>query len=217
MIRINLLLTVGLSAALLASVPLFSVQGPSLSIAQTSPAAENSGQTVHLEGQLKAGDVFERAIERELVFQLNPNHGPEISGWTIKIHPKIETQGTDAEFISVVTPPYRSSNARYLDNSYGISAKEAVAWTPRTFYFVLDKEGHKRASDALNKVLWPYNYSEGEVHAAGKALDDLPKGEGELRILDSKILEGRNEKDLGKIEWIKFAVDLKFPPAKETK
>lgn len=204
--------------ALLASTPLFHGRGASPSMEQNrGVTAENAPRTVHFAGELKGREVFAKEIGQHLVFRLNPAREPNISGWTIEIHPKNETSGEYTEFVYVVTPPYRFRNARYLDTSYGISAKEAVAWTPRTFYFVLDKDEYKLAGDALDKTLWPGNYSDDVVDAAGKVLEELTKGEGELRILDSKISEGKNEKESGKIDWLKFAVELKFPAAKGPK
>jgi hypothetical protein len=202
----------------LARDPFFPERSAFPSMEQTSGlTAEDAAHTVHFEGELKASEAFEKAIGRDLIFRLEPNREPKISGWTIEIHPKNEAPGEYTEFVYVVTPPYRSTNARYLDTSYGATAKEAVAWTPRTFYFVLDKGDYKRAGDALDKLLWPYNYSEGELDAAGKVLDNLRKGEGELRIVDSRVSEGKSDKESGKIEWLKFAVDLKFPSAKEAR
>jgi hypothetical protein len=204
--------------ALLARASFFRGHTPTPSMEQdTGITAANSAHTIHVEGELNAGEAFEKAIGRDLVFRLSPSREPRISGWTIEIHPNGQTPGEYTEFAYVVTPPYRSSNARYLDTAYGISAKEAVAWTPRTFYFVLDRNEYKSAGDALDKTLWPGNYSDAEVDAAGKVLDELPKGEGELRIVNSRISEGKGDKESGKIEWLKFAVDLKFPPAKEAR
>jgi hypothetical protein len=161
--------------------------------------------------EVSEGQVFEKEIGAALIFRLDSGHDLKISGWTIEIVPK-EAPKDDVnqkvEFIWVVTEPYRSSNPRYLDTSYGTTAKEAVAWSPRSFRLVLTMAEYEKVTKALDVILWPYNYSQAEIDKATDTLRTVPTAGGALTILDSRITEAGKDGSMGRILWLKCAVDL---------
>jgi hypothetical protein len=118
------------------------------------------------------------------------------------------------DFVWVATPPYRFSNPRYLDTSYGIDAREAVRWSPREFAFVVRTADCEKEADRATRVLWPANYSEREVQEAQEQLGTSPLGRGSLVILDSKTSAAPGAvggKDWGQIDWLKFEVRISLP------
>ncbi len=80
----------------------------------------------------------------------------------------------------------------------------------REFDFVLNDVDYQKASDALNKILWSYSYSEQEVNEATVIHDKLSKGHGNLTIRDLKLNNLVAGKRAG-IESMKFDVELNFP------
>lgn len=170
------------------------------------------------QGEVSDGQTFEQAIGGNLLFRLNPvgSHG---SGWTIEVIPRDAEDPEHSEYAWVVTPPYHFGNQRYLDTSYGVSAKEAVHNTPREFNFVLNEDQFKKAYDLVELAISSHPESdhrsqaelEKESNEAIAALMKLPVSTGQLLILDSKTTEPSEPKDLGSIKWIKFKVILRVP------
>jgi hypothetical protein len=157
---------------------------------------------VHFQGQANRGQEFRREIAPSLIFVLRPSE----DGWNITVQPvpkPASPEGCD-DFVWVVTPPYRSSNPRYLETSYGMSAREAVEWSPREFQFVLNVADCKTEGTRVERVLWPANYTDKEVSDAEAKLGTSPTAKGTFTILDSRISSK-------KIDWVKFEVAITFP------
>jgi hypothetical protein len=139
---------------------------------------------------------------------------PGGTGWTIRILPKVTCDDT-GDWAFVVNPPYRYYNSLYLNASYDISAQQAVEINPREFSFVVTCGDYKVERQRLETVLWPYGYSQKEADEALAKLGTSPLGKGKFTILDSKIspaekaIDGKN---FGKIDWLKFRLDI-TPPA----
>jgi len=144
---------------------------------------------------------------------------PSNSGWTIEITPKAVNGNEPSEYIWVVTPPYRSSNPRYLDTTYGVSAEEAVHETPRSFNFVLNEAQYEKAfrlvDIAISSRPLSDHRSQEELEKESKdvvaALMRFPVSVGQLSILDSKITSANDSKDSGSLDWIKFETILRVP------
>ena len=170
-------------------------------------------------GEASAGQSFRKSIGHGLDFVLisDSMQPGVITGWTIEISP--QGASADAEckgeyFAWVVTPPYRFQNARYLDTSYSTTAQEAVQASPREFRFVLNCTDFKAERKRVDRVLWPYSYSNQEVDEALGKLRSSPLGEGRLWTEDYRITPGHKSAEgteLGAIHWIKFKVEIKFP------
>lgn len=134
------------------------------------------------QGHVEQGELFEHAIGKGLVFRLVPNADGNPSGWTISVAPE---DRRDDDFLWVVTPPYRFWNPRYIDVSYGMSAREAVGITQRDFSFVTNDKDYQTADQAVQILLWPYTYSSRDVENAQSLLQSVPKINGTLTILNA--------------------------------
>lgn len=157
-------------------------------------------------GEVSYGQDFEVDFGGGLSFRLAASRDPMIPGWTIEVHGTDGVNG-DVELSSVVTPPYRFWNPRYLDLSYGYSAAEVVAIDVRAFSFLRDPSDYTASFEALGKVLWPNGLAEEEVARARAFLEAVPKCSGVLRILDDRILvDPETSKD--RLDWLKFGVEL---------
>lgn len=205
---------VALSGHFIDAVP-FDTAFAADSIAQTSESTQVRGaqRAVGFSGEALKGQGFERQIGTNLYFRLIP----EELGWSISIGSKAGSEN----FCSVATPPYRGLNAlriegwhfRNSDNTgpnepgpRNVNAPQEV----REFYFVLNDADYRRASDALQVLMWPYNYSKQQIDAAEKAHAKLRKGRGRVTIRGLTL----NTLDFGKragIDRMTFDVELAFP------
>ena len=155
------------------------------------------------------GHEYQREFAPGLILKLTPND----SGWFIGVVPNAPCKSND-DWAAVITSPYRGYNALDLDSSYGITAKEAVAISPRKLKFLLTCDDYKRESRRLEIVLSPYSYSDEVYDDALAKLGTSRAGAITLTILQSKIspageeVEGRN---YGKIDWLRFKVDVSLP------
>ncbi len=183
-----------------------------------SPSGGAGVNRISFSGEVSQGQTFRKSIGHGLEFVLMPvSAGGDITGWTIEVAP----QGTPSDpqcndYVWVVTPPFRFQNARYLDTEYGITAQEAVRASPREFSFVLNCADAKSEQGRLDVVLWPYSYLPRQVDEALAKLGSSPLGKGRLWIEKYRITPGRKSTagvELGVIHWIKFKVQLEFPPS----
>ncbi len=159
-------------------------------------------------GEVVKNQLFEREVGRGLLFRLNPSQASNPPGWTIELRSRANPEN---DFLWVATPPYRFMNPRYLDTSYGYSAQQAVQMSERAFNFVLNDSDYEKMTEAVRKLLWPYNHSEAELAEAEKVLEETPTGSGRLHILDAR-LGGEDETEgRGWIESLRFEVELCFP------
>lgn len=177
--------------------------------AATTGYVEPNSQVLKFGGEAKEHEKFEKPLGGGLVFGLAPNGDGWPTGWEIRVAAGATLDEKADDFVWVVTPPYHSSNARYLDTQFGIASKEAVAWTPRDFSFVLSASDYKAAAAAVDKMLYA-NTDEHEQEGLDE-LGHITVGTGTLAILDSRVTEGKGDDDFGAIEWIKFEVELRLP------
>jgi hypothetical protein len=183
---------------------------PALTPANAATPASSEPQPTELTftGEATLGKTFEREIGYGLLFRLVPTVGDEDSGWNIAIVPK--SGAPDDEFVGIATPPYHFYNPRYLDTSYATSAKDAVAFNPRPFNFVLTHADSEVAGEYVNMTIYPNHATKEDFDEIDQKASKVEIGTGELHILDSRITPGDSEKETGKIDWIKFEVKLKF-------
>lgn len=190
--------------------------GPSAGCGKVNgPFLQNPCRQLSLEGEISAGQPFVRGFGGHLLFRLNPERA--MDGWVIEVVPEQGGAAGFNEYTGIVTPPYHFWNPRYVDISYGVSAKESVERSPREFNFVLNQRDYNRAADLADKTVssrpQPDNRSEAEIEKeardAAEALLNFPVAKGRLFILDSRIKSAG--KGGGQIEWLKFKVDLRVP------
>ena len=156
-----------------------------------------------------SGESFERDIGSGLIFRLVPSPAGFGKGWDIEIVPKENPPGGYSEYSAIVTPPYHFYNLRYLNASYGVTAREAIAISSRTFQFVESPENMQAASVVVNSIIYSVDWPSRQASLAAAAAK-VPLGTGELRILRSQITVGKNNEDLGSIDWVKFQIRLRF-------
>jgi hypothetical protein len=174
--------------------------------------AEAEKIDVRIAGEVTRGKIFQQEIGHDLVFRLAPSADSPDIGWKIEIAPKKNPDDGPIEFSAVATPPYRIYNPRYLETSFGTSAKDAVKMTPRVFYFVQSVDDEHRAEECLNVTLYPTNVSDEEKVRAIAEQNDIHLGKGELLILKSHIGHGKTMTDAGTIDYLRFEVDIEFSP-----
>jgi hypothetical protein len=172
--------------------------------------AEAEKIDVRFTGEITRGKSFEQDIGHDLVFRLIPTPGYADMGWRIQVEPKIDPDDGPIEFSAVATPPYRRYNPRFLETSYGNTAKQAVEMTPRAFYFVQSVDDEHRAEECLNAAIYPTNVSDEEKVRVVQEQKQIQLGKGELRIVKSRIGRGKTLTDAGTIDWLRFEVDIEF-------
>jgi len=156
-------------------------------------------------GEVSEGAAFRKTLNTELEFVLQP-------GWSIAVVPA-RPESDCREFASVVNGPYRAHRDLYIDMSYGWTAEDEVSTSPREFRFVTNCADYRTESERLNMVLWPYTATKQKYEEAFDKLGTSAAGKGRLWITDSKISHSRDTPDekLGKIEWMKFTVEITLP------
>lgn len=175
------------------------------------PAPSPDATEVRFAGEVIDGQPFERDVGHNLVFRLAPLSGDAAGGWVIEILPKAQPPDGPVEFAEIATPPYHFYNQRYLAAAYTYSAREAVAISPRTFYFVQSVADEHAANEVVNAALYPEAVPEQEKDRIAGEAATLHLGRGQLRILRSRVTNGKQgEPDV--IAWIKFDVVLNFSP-----
>jgi hypothetical protein len=170
---------------------------------------------LRFQGEVMRGGTFRKEIGRGLVLVLKPDD----EGWTVAVEPAVKAgvnQGAACEmdYAAVVAVPMRGYREVDLSATYGNTAQEAVALSPREIDFVLSADDCKREAERRTKLMWSYSYSAKEVQDAEAKFATSPEGKIVLKVIDSKVsaagvlVEG---KDPGKIDWLKFEVVVTFP------
>jgi hypothetical protein len=174
-----------------------------------SPPSSSGKLDVILSGEISSGDSFVRDIGNGLIFRLVPSPAGFGNGWDIEIAPKEIPAGGYSEYSAIVTPPYHFYNMRYVNASYGVTARQAVAISPRVFQFAETPEDMQAASVVVNSIIYSVDWPSRKDSLAAAA-SKVPLGAGEFRILRSRTTLGKNNEDLGSIDWLKFEVRLRF-------
>jgi hypothetical protein len=180
---------------------------------QTAPGAQppSDSSEVHFTGEVQRGQIYEHDVGHDLVFRLTPATSDEGGGWVIGMWPTAEPPDDVTEFVEIATPPYHSYNERYLAATAGYSAREAVEVTKRKFYFVQSLADEHIASEVVNAALYPSTVSEDERVRISAESAGIYLGSGELRILHSRITQGKGGLP-DTIAWVRFDVALNFSP-----
>jgi len=235
--NIILIILVVILAGVVGYLTLIKNPTPPVTTNQTPPANTPIKQTpsvtlptrttkkvIKFSGEVKRGENFEKEISNNLVFRLRPIE----LGWEIFVgykrsKPNIEPirDEEDANFAIVVTPPFRGINHLDIEGWHFRNADNTGPNEPgpknvnapgdiRKFYFVLNNSDYQKAGKALDRLLWPYSYSEQKVKEAEFILSKLKRGYGILTIQDLKLNNLMPGQQAG-IDWMKFDVELHFP------
>ena len=133
-------------------------------------------------GRLRGGEPFVATLPSGFEFRLVPEDG----GWYIKV---VSPSDPDADYMWVVTPPYRTAPQRQIGAGYGLNARESASFI-RELYFVLSDEDYKTMFDLLAA-------RRGNTEAIINARRRLSKGTVVLKITNFEISE-----DV--FEWVTF-------------
>ena len=168
-------------------------------------------------GEVSRGQPFARRIDGDLVFLLVPDPAPSL-GWTVKV---IRPPRDDEDYSSVVTPPHRGINARFVegwhfrnaDNTGPNRGEVNAPQERRDFSFVTKREDYRAAADALERLLWRRAEDTDESRQqAMDVYDRVTRGEGTLRIhrLDlGNLIPGQQ----AWIDFMGFTAELCLPAA----
>jgi hypothetical protein len=193
--------TVGRRRSILVLALGLSISVPGAASAWCDPPATATS----IAGEARRGGAFEQPFGRDLVFRLAPNPEPTMSGWTIEVRARGDTD-PDRELSWLVTPPYRAWTPRYVDTSYGRSARSTVAFTPREFAFLASVADWETAFTAVRLILWPGTATDTEVDRARRKLETIETGRGRLHIVSADF--GGSAGGADRIEALRFTVEL---------
>ncbi|MGA8144463.1 MAG: hypothetical protein WB987_11290 [Candidatus Acidiferrales bacterium] len=177
----------------------------------SQPAIANPD--VEFAGEIDRGKTYIHDIGHDLEFRLEVAPDGDSAGWEISITPKTQPVDGPIEFSAIATPPYHNFNERYIETTYNFSAQEILEMTPRRFNFVLTVDDEHRAEEAVNVMLYPNSVSEDEKQRVAMNSGNIQLGTAEFSILKSRVTSVKDPLYPGSIEWIKFGVRIKFPPA----
>jgi len=177
-----------------------------------SLASFSQDRTVRFQGEVTRGQEFRKVIGHGLEFVLDPKN---VDGWMMAVGPVSKSKDAPCDnFSGIVATPFHGYKATDLNTDYGHTAREAVGYQSREFPFVLNEADCKRELEWGSRIQWSYSYPDQEVKEAQEKFGSTASGKARFKILDSKvsaggdIIEGR---DLGKIDWVKFEVEITFP------
>lgn len=166
-------------------------------------------------GEVRAGEAFGRPIGKGLMFLLQPDE----AGWRIEVQPETARDGSCKEYSDVIAIPLRGYRENDLTVEYGVTAADAAQPRTHEIDFVLDEAACNHETELRTRLLWPYVYSEAENEEYMENVAGSPRGTALVTIRDSKVSpsgELVDGEDLGKIDWLKFEVEIRFPtPANE--
>jgi hypothetical protein len=149
-----------------------------------TPAARD---TVQFSGIVHRTETYRHSLRGGLEFRLTPIVGVSDGAWNIGIWPR---DSVEIDYAAVATPPYRGLNPLHIEGWHfrnqentGPNLSDVNApQEDRGFLFVESRVDFDSCYAALNRVMWPYNFSDAVVERAGAMLDSLATGIGTLRI-----------------------------------
>jgi hypothetical protein len=191
-----------------------------------------------LEGEVRAGDSFERPIGEGLEVRLEAF--PWGSGWVLKVLPVSVAGSTGRErpahdYAELATPPYASVNPLILSTDFSFRSQDAIAWNPRRFRYASSGLEFARLVAAFERYsrVMP---ATAESEAALAALVNKSQ-QGTLQILDARLAPGTANQagtaagvashfsttahtieeqpegkgaPLGKLNWVRFRIALEL-------
>ena len=172
-------------------------------IALCTFSASAFAEPMSFSGRVEKGERYEYPLDNGLVFRLQPNSAGNPPGWVITV---AKSDRSRDDYVWVVTPPYRFWNPRYVDVSYGTSAREAAEITPREFMFVTNETDYKTANEAVDILLWPNNHKKKEIEAAQDKLNGVPKRKGTFTITSAELDTGSD--GIQEIRSMEFKVEI---------
>jgi len=145
-----------------------------------SPKPAMNCSQVSFEGDVKAGEGFEKVFAPGLKFYLEPLR----SGWIVRVLAADEPRGPH-DYAELATPPYRSVSPLLISTDWSFRAQDAVAWNPRRFHYAANRETFRKLAAMYDKVM------AGDAVSSARAAELVSaQPEGVLQILDAKLVPG---------------------------
>jgi hypothetical protein len=196
--------------------------------AQPRKTVPDTCRRVIFEGDVHAGDSFDKAFTTNLRFYLEPLR----SGWIVRVLDRSGVRGRH-DYAELSTPPYRSVSPLLISTDWSFRAQDAIAWNPRRFRYAASKGELNQLAGLYAGVM----ANDGKAStAAARLIASQP--EGVLRILDARIAPGMANQAqmaavvashlaetpytvdrsggaaaLGKIEELRFRVEFDLSPS----
>jgi hypothetical protein len=160
-------------------------------------------------GEVKNGGEFRKSLNANLEFSLKLPDGMAVVPKTV--------EGECQEFTSVVNGPYRGHRDFMLTPSYGWTAEQEVAASPREFRFVMKCVDYRVEYERLMIVLGSTPVNQQQYDKAMADLGTSALGKARVWITDSKVTHANDTPDdtSGQIQWIKFSVEILLPAGKD--
>jgi hypothetical protein len=203
-----------LSMALISLVLAWPVLATNEPVLPEKTAAGENKNVIHFSGEVKRGEDFVKDLGAGLTFRLNYSKDKVNEGWRIWIgDPLIR----EADYCSVVTPPYRGINAlniqgwhfRNIDNSGPNDGSVNAPREQRDFSFIFSRDQYDLAWKALRAMLWHSDEMTGDE--AGALHESTTKAKSTL-IITKMELGNLALNERAWIEHLSFRVTLEFPP-----
>jgi len=151
-----------------------------LAVAATPKAPAGSCRRVILEGDVKAGESFQRRFTKDLDFVLEALP----SGWIVRVLPVGVPRG-EHDYAELATPPYKSVTPLAVSTDFAFRAQDAIAWNPRRFGYATDAAAARRLAE-----LYPAVLSNDPKATSEAAMLTLRQPKAELEIVGAALVPG---------------------------
>ena len=187
---------------------------PSIFGAQKKKDARAEAEKVdfHITGEIVEGKTFAQSIGHGLVFELVPPSNAPDAGWVIEIAAAEQPEGDAIELSQIATPPYHAYNDRIIVPAYGRSAADVVNLKDRTFFFVDSADDEHHAEEVVNAAYYPTDISDEQRVRAVAEAKQIHVSKGVLHLLKTHTSRSQTLGGPGKIDRIRFEVDIEFSP-----
>lgn len=182
------------------------------------------------EGEVAAGQKFERAFAPGLTFLLEPI----ASGWIVRVLGDRPRQAHD--YAELASPPYGGMTPLAVSTDFSFRAQDAIAWNPRRFHYAANAASFR----SLLALYAPATSGDAQAveRLAGIA---AAQPEATLTILDAHLAPGTNDvgrmaatvaqhlrstphtieaagaSPLGRVTWMRFRIELELPAGAHAK
>jgi hypothetical protein len=132
------------------------------------------------EGDVRAGEGFEKVFTKGLKFYLEPLR----SGWIVRVLAVDEPREAH-DYAELATPPYRSVSPLLIGTDWSFRAQDAVGWNPRRFRYAGSRADFRELAGLYDGVM---RNNAASSSKAAALVSEQP--EGVLQILDARIVPG---------------------------
>lgn len=182
------------------------------------------------EGEVAAGQKFERSFAPGLTFLLEPI----ASGWIMRVLDDGPRQAHD--YAELATPPYGGMTPLAVSTDFSFRSQDAIAWNPRRFRYAAN-------AAQFQQLLALYGpASAGDARVVGRLTALVAQQpEATFTLLDTHLVPGTNDigrmaatvaqhlaatphtvepaaaSPLGQVTWMRFRLELELPPGAHAK